>query len=242
MEEKERLNKYLSRMGVCSRREADARIAAGRVQINGQTAAVGMTISPEDTVSVDGKPVGEEQAPVVLMLNKPAGIVCTAQRREKQNVIDYIGYESRIYPVGRLDKESRGLLLLTNQGDLAYRLTHARFGHEKEYQVTVSRPVTEDFIRRMQTGVWLSELEVKTAPCKVKKTGERSFTIILQEGRNRQIRRMCKELGYRVTDLVRIRFGALTLGDLKEGQWRELSFEEISMLTRKDVNSNHSFL
>lgn len=219
-----RLNKYLSDAGVCSRRQADRWIEEGSVTVDGETASMGMKIAPDSKVCVHGKPVKKEEEKVLLAMNKPAGIVCTAEKREKNNIVDYMKYPKRIYPVGRLDKDSTGLLLLTNDGELVNKIMRAGNYHEKEYLVSVNRPVTEEFCRQMSRGVAI--LDTVTRPCKVEKTGEKSFRIILTQGLNRQIRRMCEALGYRVVTLQRVRIMNIRLESLKEGTWRTIEGEE----------------
>lgn len=235
--EEVRLNKYLSEAGICSRREADRLICAGLVTVNGRRAVTGERISPEDRVEVKGKPVGGQPARVLLALYKPEGIVCTAQKREKNNVIDYIGYPQRVFPVGRLDKDSSGLLLLTNDGDLVNKIMRAGNYHEKEYLVKVDRPITDEFLRRMRGGVPI--LDTVTRPCTVEQTGKNSFRIILTQGLNRQIRRMCETLGFRVTGLLRIRIMNIRLDGMKKGQLRQVTGEELEQLQEllKDSSS-----
>lgn len=232
MEEKGiRINKFLSEYGLCSRREADRRIEAGRVTIDGVVADTGQRVMPDSVVMVDGVEIERKHTDVCIMLNKPPGIVCTASKKDPDNIIDFVGYPERIYPIGRLDKASRGLILLTNDGDLANRLTKTSESHEKEYEVTVDHDITEDFIRRMSAGVYLPELDRTTIKCRVSRLSDRSFSIVLIQGLNRQIRRMCHELGYEVVDLYRTRINDLRLEDLPEGTWRELSeFERINLL------------
>ncbi len=225
-----RLNKYLSEAGVCSRREADRQIEAGAVLVNGRTAMVGTRIMPGDCVEYQGREVHNRQKPVLLLLNKPPGIVCTAEKREKNNVVDYLHYPVRLYPVGRLDKNSRGLLLMTNQGDLVNRIMRSRNYHEKEYIVRVDRPINADFIRRMSEGLYLPELEVTTRPCKVEKQSKYVFRIVLTQGLNRQIRRMCAVCGYQVRDLQRVRIMNLMLTGIPEGQYREITQDEYKEL------------
>lgn len=228
-----RINKFLSEAGVCSRREGDKLVEAGRIKIDDTVATTGARVLPGQRVFVDGAEVTKEEEDVVLLFHKPRGIVCTAEKREKDNVIDYINYPIRIYPVGRLDKDSHGLLILTNQGDLTNEILKASNYHEKEYVVTVNKPITGQFMIHMQNGVYLSELDKTTAPCKVKKLGERTFSIILTQGLNRQIRRMCRELDYRVRDLKRIRIMDFTLDGIAEGKYRKLSGEEIRRLKQQ---------
>ncbi|MBQ1597109.1 MAG: pseudouridine synthase [Lachnospiraceae bacterium] len=226
MSEMVRLNKFLSQAGVCSRRRADELIEEGHVTIDGRTAATGEKVSGSEDIRVDGVAVSKEEETVVLMVNKPRGIVCTAEKREKNNIVDFVGYPSRVYPVGRLDKESRGLILMTNDGELVNALLRARYHHEKQYMVTVDHEITEDFIKKMEQGVFLEELGVKTRRCRVWKNAKNRFSIILTQGLNRQIRRMCQACGYRVRDLVRVRIQDLKLEDLKEGEYRLLTEAE----------------
>ena len=224
-----RLNKFIADSGYCSRREADRLIQEGRVRLDGRVGALGDRVQPGMAVTVDGKPLSGEGEKVYLLLNKPRGIVCTADPREPMNVVDYLGYPRRVFPVGRLDKDSEGLLLLTSDGEIVNRVLRAAGGHEKEYEVQIDRPVTPEFVRRMSEGVPI--LDTVTLPCRVRRTGERSFNIILVQGLNRQIRRMCEALGANVTHLRRIRIMNLRLGRLQPGQWRELNKEELQRLT-----------
>lgn len=223
-----RLNKYIADSGYCSRREADRLIAEGRVLVDGRPGELGVRVLPGMAVTVDGHALTGAGEKVYLLLNKPKGVVCTADPREPMNVVDYLGYPTRVFPVGRLDKDSEGLLLLTSDGDIVNRLLRAAGGHEKEYEVTIDRPVTADFVERMMAGVPI--LGTVTLPCKVRRTGERSFNIVLVQGLNRQIRRMCEALGANVTHLRRIRIMNLKLGRLQPGQWREVTGEELSAL------------
>ena len=232
MQEKIRLNKYLSEAGVCSRRQADRLVEEGRVLVDGQPALMGQKVSADQEILVDGRRAGSKKKPVVLAVNKPKGIVCTTDdKREKNNIVRFINYPERIYPVGRLDKDSEGLLIMTNDGKLMNEILKAANNHEKEYVVTVDRPVTMDFLKKMSEGVEI--LDTVTIPCKVKKTGARTFHIILTQGLNRQIRRMCEALGYRVRDLTRIRVMNIRLGALAPGSWREVSGEELLELRRR---------
>ena len=223
-----RLNKYISSAGICSRREADRLIEEGRVKIDGRVGALGDRVLPGMAVTVDGKPLSGEGEKVYILLNKPRGIVCTADPREPMNVVDYVGHPVRIFPVGRLDKDSEGLLLLTSDGEIVNRMLRAAGGHEKEYEVTIDRPVTADFAKKMMAGVPI--LDTVTLPCKLRRTGERSFNIVLVQGLNRQIRRMCEALGANVTHLRRVRIMNLRLGRLQPGQWRELTRDELDEL------------
>ena len=226
-----RLNKYLSEVGYCSRREADKLIAQGRVTLNGIKPELGTKVQEHDSVEVDGKSVSQKQdKPVYLIFNKPVGIVCTTDTRvEKDNIIDYINYPQRIFPIGRLDKPSEGLIFLTDDGDIVNKILRARNGHEKEYIVRVNKPINSSFIKQMSSG--LPILETKTKPCKVTKIGEYEFNIILTQGLNRQIRRMCEYLNYRVTKLQRVRIMNITL-DLPIGKWREFTEKEFQELNR----------
>lgn len=230
-----RINKFLSEAGICSRRGADRMVEDGRVTINGVVAQLGDRIQPGQKVCVDGKPVSREDERILLAYHKPKGIVCTSAKKEKNNIIDYLNFPKRIYPIGRLDKDSEGLLLLTNDGELANEIMKARNYHEKEYEVTVSRPVTETFLRGMAGGVPI--LDTMTRKCQVEQTGKRSFRIVLTQGLNRQIRRMCEYFGYRVTKLVRVRIMNIYLGDLPVGKYRELTekeWAELSAALKKD--------
>ena len=232
MQEKIRLNKYLSEAGICSRRQADRLVEEGRVLVDGQPALMGQKVSADQEILVDGRRAGGKKKPVVLAVNKPRGIVCTTDdKREKDNIVRFMNYPERIYPVGRLDKNSEGLLLMTNDGQLMNEILKAANYHEKEYVVTVDRPVTMDFLKKMSEGVEI--LDTVTRPCKVKKTGARTFHIILTQGLNRQIRRMCEALGYRVRDLTRIRVMNIRLGSLAPGSYREVTGEELMELRRR---------
>lgn len=227
--EKVRLNKYLSAQGICSRREADKYIEAGKVTIDGRIAGMGEKVDGTEEILFDGRAVSTaREEKIVLAMNKPAGIVCSS--KEKDNIIDYLKYPKRVYPVGRLDKDSTGLILLTNDGELMNEILRARNYHEKEYEVRVRERITADFIRGMSEGVWLSELGVKTRPCKVKKVDAYTFRIILTQGLNRQIRRMCAYFNFRVVTLKRIRIMNIQLGELKEGEWREIKGRELREL------------
>lgn len=238
-----RLNKWLSERGICSRREADRLVAEGRILINGQPALMGQKIREGQIVSLDGKVLQEEmqntQVPrqVLLMVNKPRGIVCTTSDKDRaQNIVEFVGYPERVYPVGRLDKDSEGLILLTNQGDLVNKMMRSRNAHEKEYQVVVDRPVTEEFLCAMRSGVPV--LDTVTRPCQAEKMSEYGFRIVLTQGLNRQIRRMCEYLGYHVTSLKRVRIMNLHLGELKTGEWREVTRKEENELKRLLRNSS----
>lgn len=226
-----RINKYLSEVGFCSRRAADKLIEEGRVTINGKVPEMGTKVNPGDEVRVNGKLVTEpEEKPVYLAFNKPIGIVCTTDTRvEKNNIIDYIKFPKRIFPIGRLDKASEGLILLTNDGDIVNKILRARNNHEKEYIVTVDRPITDSFIQRMSSGIPI--LDTVTRECVVEQLGKYTFRIILTQGLNRQIRRMCEYLNYNVTKLKRIRIMNIHL-DTKIGEWRYLNEDELSELNQ----------
>lgn len=225
-----RLNKFLSESGFCSRREADRLIEAGKVLVDGAVASMGMKIREGQQIEADGTLISGKDRPVVLLVNKPRGIVCTTSDRDRaENIVDFIGYPLRVYPVGRLDKDSEGLILMTNQGELVNRILKGRYGHEKEYLVSVDREITEQFLNRMRKGVKI--LDTVTRPCTVEKTGEKSFRIILTQGLNRQIRRMCEALGYRVRTLKRVRIMNLRLDGLKTGEYREITRGEWKELT-----------
>ena len=213
-----RLNKYLSDAGVCSRRQADRLVEEGRIMVEGLPAVLGQQVEEGQKVTLDGKEIRPAGHKILLAFNKPKGIVCTTEKREKDNIIDYVDYPERIYPVGRLDKDSEGLILLTNDGELMNEILRARNHHEKEYEVRVDRPVTGDFLKKMASGVEI--LDTVTRPCQVHQTGTCSFRIILTQGLNRQIRRMCEALGYRVRHLRRYRIMNIRLGDLEPGKYR----------------------
>ena len=227
-----RLNKYIASSGLCSRREADTLIENGKVTVNGEVAVQGTKVNEDDVVLVNGRKITPDDYMIYIAFNKPLGVTCTTDKRDPSNIIDYIGYSERIFPVGRLDKNSSGLILLTNDGSIVNKLLRAENGHEKEYLVTVNRPYDKDFVRSMEKGVPV--LGQLTLPCKLKPCGEKSFKIILHQGLNRQIRRMCEYLGYKVTRLKRIRFMNIELGDLETGKWRYLTAAEKKELL-KDI-------
>ena len=227
-----RLNKYIASSGLCSRREADTLIESGKVTINGETAVQGSKVMDSDIVLVNGRKVTPDDDMIYIAFNKPLGVTCTTDKRDPSNIIDYIGFDERIFPVGRLDKNSSGLILLTNDGSIVNKLLRAENGHEKEYLVTVNRPYDKNFLRSMESGVPV--LGQLTLPCKLKPSGDKSFKIILHQGLNRQIRRMCEYLGYKVTRLKRIRFMNIYLGDLETGKWRYLTSSEKKELL-KDI-------
>lgn len=257
--EKVRLNKFLSEMGICSRREADRLVEAGKVLVDGQPAVMGQKVSTEQRIVCDGKLVcdgnaddqdhvggqmaagpqegrgaaGRRPEPVWLVVNKPRGIVCTTSDKDRaMNIVEMIGYPKRVYPVGRLDKDSEGLLLMTNQGLLMDALLRGSHAHEREYEVRVDKPVTESFLKGMAAGVELKELERTTRPCEVMATGKMSFRIVLTQGLNRQIRRMCQVFGYRVMELKRVRIMNIHLGALRPGTYRRMTKEEYAEMCR----------
>lgn len=234
MEETVRLNKFLSEKGICSRREADRLVDEGKVMVNGVCAVMGQKVSSADEIVVDGKKVSTKQIkPVLIAVNKPAGIVCTTARFEgEKNIVDMVKYPTRIYPIGRLDKESEGLILMTNLGDLANEISKASNSHEKEYVVTVNNQVTESFLDKMRRGMHLEELNADTMPCVCTKTGNREFHIILKQGLNRQIRRMCAACGYRVETLKRIRIMNIHLGNIPQGNFRNVTDAEFDKLIK----------
>ena len=236
-----RINKLLSEIGYCSRRVADKLIEEGRVKINGEVPLIGTKISDEDEVSVNGKQVhvSQKKKMVYIAFNKPRGIVCTTdQIREKDNIIDYINYPTRIFPIGRLDKPSEGLIFLTNDGDIVNKILRARNNHEKEYEVSVDKPVTKEFMLAMRNGVPI--LDTITKKCKVKQTGKKTFKIILTQGLNRQIRRMCEYCGYEVKRLKRVRIMNIHL-DVKVGEYRDFTSSELNKLNQLLVNSSKTF-
>ncbi len=231
-----RINKYLSGMGVCSRREADRLLDAGRVRIGERVAIKGDRITQGEKVRVDDKLIGslaelDKVVPVLIAVNKPRGIVCSCSDNDRaENIVDFINYPDRIYPIGRLDKDSEGLILMTNQGELVNAIMRAANCHEKEYNVWVDKPVDDDFIKNMSRGVYLRELGVRTRACRIYKTGTSSFNIVLTQGLNRQIRRMCEELGRKVLRLKRIRIINIELGKLKVGEYRMLEADQLRQL------------
>lgn len=219
-----RINKYFTEQGFCSRRAADKMIEAGRVRINGRAAVLGDQVTDDDMVTVDGRVVKNRPPARYLAYHKPVGVTCTTERRVQGNILQAVGYPERIFPIGRLDKDSSGLILLTNDGDIVNLILRAEFGHEREYVVTVDRPYGADFLRRLEQGVPV--LGETTRPCRTSRVDAATFKIKLTEGRNRQIRRMCSALGYRVVRLVRVRIMHIRLGDLPVGKWRELTPRE----------------
>ncbi|HEV7382509.1 MAG TPA: 23S rRNA pseudouridine(2604) synthase RluF [Dyadobacter sp.] len=223
-----RINKFISETGYCSRREADKLVEQGKVTLNGRTAVLGDKASDADDVRVNGKPLKEKNAPVYIAFNKPVGIICTTERQIKGNIVDFIGHKERIFPIGRLDKPSEGLIFLTSDGDIVNKILRAGNNHEKEYVVTVDKMITPDFIEKMSTGVPI--LDTITKKCFVRKDGSHVFTIILTQGLNRQIRRMCEYLGYSVNKLKRVRIMNVTLNNIPVGKWRDLTEEEMKFI------------
>ena len=236
-----RINKYLSEVGFCSRRKADKFIEEGKVTINGEIIEIGSKVEEGDQVEVEGQKIinSIKQKNIYLAFNKPIGIVCTTDRRvEPDNIIDFIKYPRRIFPIGRLDKPSEGLIFLTNDGDIVNKILRARNNHEKEYIVSVNRPINKDFIQRMSNGVEI--LDTITKNCFVKQLGQKKFKIILTQGLNRQIRRMCESLGYRVRSLKRVRIMNIKL-DVPTGKFREITKEELIELNRLLENSSKTY-
>ncbi len=232
-----RLNKYLSEAGVCSRRNADKLIENGRVTVDGTPAQTGMKVFPGQVVRVGKKVVSKTGEMVVLAVNKPVGIVCTEEPRERRSIVRFLNYPIRVTYIGRLDKDSRGLLLMTNNGDIINKMMRAGNRHEKEYKVTVDKELTPEFIRHMSDGVQI--LDTVTRPCQVTQIGKYTFTIILTQGLNRQIRRMCEALGYQVRDLQRTRVMNIRLGSLKEGEYRKLTDAELDELYEQMKDSSN---
>ncbi len=223
-----RINKFISETGVCSRREADKWIEAGRVSCNGRIAVLGTQVAQGDEVRIDGELIGVKKPPVYIALNKPVGIICTTEPDVEDNIIDHVGFPERIFPVGRLDRDSEGLILLTNNGDIVNEILRSENDHEKEYKVTVDRPITDLALRMLAGGVKI--MGETTKPAKVARIDAQTFRIILTQGLNRQIRRMCSALGYKAQRLQRVRIMNVQLGTLRPGQWRHLTPQELSAL------------
>ena len=238
--EKIRINKYLSEVGFCSRREADRLLEEGRITINGRVPELGTKVSDEDEIFVDGKTIKKvEEEFVYIAFNKPVGIVCTTDtKREKNNIVDYINHPKRIFPIGRLDKPSEGLILLTSDGDIVNKILRARNNHEKEYYVRVNKPITEKFLEKMRNGVPI--LDTVTKKCEVEKIDTMNFRIVLTQGLNRQIRRMCEHLDYEVKKLKRVRIMNIKL-DLPVGKWRDLTPQEVNELNGLLEDSSKTF-
>lgn len=230
-----RINKFLSDAGLCSRREADRYIEEGKVQIDGVKAVIGSRVRPENKVTFRGKPVKNKEKRVLIAFNKPVGIVSTTSSKEPDNIVDFINYPTRIFPIGRLDKDSEGLILLTNDGDIVNNILRERYGHDKEYIVTVNKEISKEFVKQMSEGVPI--LDTVTKPCEITVIDKNTFRIILTQGLNRQIRRMCEHLGYRVVRLVRVRIMNIILGRLKSGTWRNVTHKEMEELNIRIENN-----
>ena len=230
-----RLNKFISETGICSRREADKLIEQGRVTLNGEKPEMGVKVSADDTIEIDGKPLKKKPRTIYIAFNKPVNITCTTERKIKGNIIDYINYPQRIFPIGRLDKPSEGLIFLTNDGDIVNKILRAGNAHEKEYVVTVDKPITPEFIRRMRNGIPV--LDTITQKCFVERESKFVFRIILTQGLNRQIRRMCEYLGYKVQKLKRTRIMNINLDNLPVGKWRYLTENEITKINNMVAGS-----
>lgn len=233
-----RLNKYLSEAGICSRREADRLIEAGKITVDGIVAVMGTKVDGSQKICVENTLVKHEENMVLLAFNKPVGVVCTTQKKETNNIVDYIGYSQRIYPVGRLDKDSQGLILMTNNGDIVNKMMRSGNMHEKEYIVDVDRVITNDFLKGMAKGVPI--LDTVTRECRIEKVGKYTFKIIITQGLNRQIRRMCEYFGYKVTKLERVRIMNISLGNLRQGKYREVTSEEINKLNKLILHSSNT--
>ena len=227
-EESTNLNKFISATGICSRREAERLITGGRVTINGKPTQLGNRVFDGDVVKIDGKPLKAKPKTIYIALHKPVGIVCTTDSKEKKNIVKFVGYPERLFPIGRLDKPSEGLIFLTNDGDIVNKILRAGNNHEKEYIVSVDKPINEQFVNRMSNGIPI--LGTVTKKCTVEKLSATTFKIILTQGLNRQIRRMCEYLGYEVTKLKRTRIMNVSLGNLKNGAWRELTNQEMNKI------------
>ncbi|MBQ6025395.1 MAG: 23S rRNA pseudouridine(2604) synthase RluF [Lachnospiraceae bacterium] len=233
-----RINKYMAESGMCSRREADKLVADGKVYIDGVQAVMGSKVLPGQKVTVKGQDIKKNEDLVLIAFNKPVGIVSTTDKREKDNIIDYINYGKRIFPIGRLDKESEGLILLTNDGDIVNKILRAGNYHEKEYVVTVNKDITPEFLKAMSSGVPI--LDTVTRPCRIEQIDKKVFKIILTQGLNRQIRRMCEALGYRVRSLIRIRIMNIKLNHLKSGTYRNLTPKELEELRQMIADSSNA--
>lgn len=233
-----RINQFISASGFCSRREADAFILAKKVKINGKVADVGTRVNDIDRVEVNGKKIVQKKRKVYIALNKPVGITCTTEKHVKGNIVDFINHQERIFPIGRLDKDSEGLILLTSDGNIVNEILRAENQHDKEYHVQVDKKLTPEFLEQMASGVTIfnpvKEKHEKTKPCKIKATSDETFSIILSQGLNRQIRRMSEALGYKVVALKRTRIMHIKLGKLRPGEWRELSEAEVKGLIAKN--------
>lgn len=233
-----RINKFIAESGYCSRREADRIIGLGRVTLDEQPVEPGTKVMPGQIVRIDGEPILKDDDLVYIALNKPIGIICTTDSSRDDNIVRFVGHEKRIFPIGRLDRDSEGLILLTNDGNIVNKILRAANAHEKEYIVTVDRPITDEFLSGMAGGVPI--LETTTLPCRITAEGPRTFRIILTQGLNRQIRRMCEHFGYDVLRLVRVRVMHITLGKLRPGEWRNLTAKEIAEINRLTRNSRQT--
>ena len=233
--ETKRLNKAISETGYCSRREADRLIDTGKVKVNGTVAGLGVQVTEADKIEVDGKLITKEVENIYLAFNKPVGIICTTDTSIRDNIIDYIKFPERIFPIGRLDKPSEGLIFLTNDGDIVNKVLRSGNNHEKEYIVSVNRKITQTFVRQMANGVPV--LDTVTKPCYVERVGDFTFRIVLTQGLNRQIRRMCSYFGYEVSSLKRVRIMNITLGNLKVGEYRHFTAQETEQINRLVANS-----
>ncbi|KPV95678.1 Ribosomal large subunit pseudouridine synthase F [Pseudoalteromonas sp. P1-9] len=236
MSELKRLNKYISETGICSRREADTLIAEGKVTVNGTVAEMGLKVSDADNITVNGKSLKAKPKRVYIAYNKPVGVTCTTEKKIKSNIVSAINYKDRIFPIGRLDRPSEGLIFLTNEGDIVNKILRAGNNHEKEYIVTVDKEIDQRFVEKMASGIPI--LDTITKPCKVKQLGKKRFNIILTQGLNRQIRRMCEYLGFEVTKLKRVRIMNVSLNDLAVGQWRFLSDSEMAQINASIADSS----
>ncbi|MDE3271067.1 23S rRNA pseudouridine(2604) synthase RluF [Pseudoalteromonas sp. G4] len=236
MSELKRLNKFISETGICSRREADSLIADGKVVVNGSVAEMGLKVSDSDDIIVNGKPLKAKPKRVYIAYNKPVGVTCTTEKKIKSNIVSAVNYKERIFPIGRLDRPSEGLIFLTNEGDIVNKILRAGNNHEKEYIVTVDKDIDQNFVKKMSSGIPI--LDTVTKPCKVKQLGKKRFNIILTQGLNRQIRRMCEYLGYEVTKLKRVRIMNVALNDLAVGNWRFLTEEEMMQINASIENSS----
>ncbi len=237
--ELKRLNKAISETGYCSRRAADKLIEAGQVKVNGKVPELGTKVTATDVISVNGQPITKEVENIYLAFHKPVGITCTTELHIKGNIIDYINYPERIFPIGRLDKPSEGLIFMTNDGDIVNKILRSKNSHQKEYVVTVNRPITDDFIKKMGNGVPI--LDTVTDKCEVKKINNTTFNIILQQGLNRQIRRMCDYLGYEVRTLKRIRIMNISLDGIKKGEYRSFTKQELAEINELVKDSSKTF-
>lgn len=238
-----RLNKYISETGFCSRREADQLIADNRVRVNGQMPQMGQKVTAQDKVTIDGKPLKAKPKQVYIAYNKPVGVTCTTEQKIKSNIVSAINYPERIFPIGRLDRPSEGLIFLTNEGDIVNKILRSGNNHEKEYIVTVNKPINRTFVSRMAGGIPI--LDTVTKKCHVKQTSSHTFTIVLTQGLNRQIRRMCEYLGYEVVKLKRVRIMNINLNGLRAGQWRHLTVAEMNeintLIASSGKTEEHSF-